>query len=107
MKSATISVFALSTMLFSASTSFAQELATKDRIGLADAPKSLVVRLTNDSPNNSDPAIAELLHAGISTSAEVTELAGRGVGLDLVRDVARKLHGRASLQNSTVYGALA
>ncbi len=59
MKSATISVFALSTMLFSASTSFAQELATKDRIGLADAPKSLVVRLTNDSPNNSDPAIAE------------------------------------------------
>lgn len=59
MKSATVSAFALSTMLFSASTSFAQELATKDRIGLADAPKSLVVRLTNDSPNNSDPAIAE------------------------------------------------
>lgn len=59
MKSATVSAFALSTMLFSASVSFAQELATKDRIGLADAPKSLVVRLTNDSPNNSDPAIAE------------------------------------------------
>ncbi|MGO7565741.1 ABC transporter substrate-binding protein, partial [Rhizobium johnstonii] len=36
MKSATVSAFALITMLFSASVSFAQELATKDRIGLAD-----------------------------------------------------------------------
>ncbi|ACE95051.1 sugar ABC transporter substrate-binding protein (plasmid) [Rhizobium phaseoli] len=59
MKSATVSALTLSTVLFSASTIFAQELATKDRIGLADAPKTLVVRLTNDSPNNSDPAIAE------------------------------------------------
>jgi multiple sugar transport system substrate-binding protein len=56
---ATVSALALSTALFSLHTASAQELATKDRIGLADAPKSLVVRLTNDSPNNADPAIAE------------------------------------------------
>ncbi|NMN71478.1 multiple sugar transport system substrate-binding protein [Rhizobium sp. 57MFTsu3.2] len=59
MKRAFISALALSTMLFSVPAAFAQELATKDRIGAADAPKTLVVRLTNDSPNNADPAIAE------------------------------------------------
>ncbi|MEK1900583.1 MAG: ABC transporter substrate-binding protein, partial [Rhizobium sp.] len=50
MKRAFISALALSTMLFSVPAAFAQELATKDRIGAADAPKTLVVRLTNDSP---------------------------------------------------------
>lgn len=54
----TVSALALSTALFSLHTASAQELASKDRIGLANAPKSLVVRLTNDSPNNADPAIA-------------------------------------------------
>lgn len=58
MKRAFVSAFALSTMLFSVPAAFAQELATKDRIGLADAPKTLTVRLTNDSPNNADPVIA-------------------------------------------------
>ncbi|KQY72548.1 MULTISPECIES: extracellular solute-binding protein [unclassified Ensifer] len=56
---ATISALALSTALFSLHTASAQELATKDRIGLENAPKSLVVRLTGDSPNNADLAIAE------------------------------------------------
>lgn len=59
MKRAFVSALALSTMLFSLPAAFAQELATKDRIGLADAPKTLTVRLTNDSPNNADPAIAQ------------------------------------------------
>jgi len=54
-----ISALALSTMLFAVQSGYAQELATKDRIGLEKAPKSLVVRLTNDSPNNADPAIAD------------------------------------------------
>ena len=59
MKRAFVSALALSTMLFSLPAALAQELATKDRIGLADAPKTLTVRLTNDSPNNADPAIAQ------------------------------------------------
>ena len=59
MKRAFVSALALSTMLFSVPAAFAQEIATKDRIGLADAPKTLTVRLTNDSPNNADPAIAK------------------------------------------------
>ena len=56
---ATVSALALASALLSVHAVFAQELATKDRIGLADAPKTLVVRLTNDSPNNADPAIAD------------------------------------------------
>ncbi len=59
MKRAFVSALALNTMLFSVPAAFAQELATKDRIGLADAPKTLSVRLTNDSPNNADPLIAQ------------------------------------------------
>ena len=59
MKRAFVSALALSTMLFSLPAALAQELATKDRIGLADAPKTLTIRLTNDSPNNADPAIAQ------------------------------------------------
>ncbi len=37
--------------------------------------------------------VAALLDGGISTSAAVTELAGRGVGLDLVRDAVERLGG--------------
>ncbi|KAA1183728.1 extracellular solute-binding protein [Rhizobium tropici] len=59
MKRAFVSALALSTMLFSVPAAFAQEIATKDRIGLADAPKTLTVRLTNDSPNNANPEIAK------------------------------------------------
>jgi len=54
-----VSALTLSTMLFAVQSVYAQELATKDRIGLESAPKSLVVRLTNDSPNNADPTIAD------------------------------------------------
>jgi multiple sugar transport system substrate-binding protein len=54
-----VSALALSTMLCAVQSGHAQELATKDRIGLEKAPKSLVVRLTNDSQNNADPAIAD------------------------------------------------
>lgn len=37
--------------------------------------------------------LARLLQGGISTSSVVTELAGRGIGLDLVRDVMQRLNG--------------
>lgn len=54
-----VSALALSTACIAIQPCVAQELTTKDRIGLENAPKSLVVRLTNDSPNNADPAIAD------------------------------------------------
>jgi two-component system chemotaxis sensor kinase CheA len=53
-----------------------------------------------------DPqAAAELLlRGGISTSRGVTELAGRGVGLDVVREAARQLNGEASLRSEAGRG---
>jgi two-component system chemotaxis sensor kinase CheA len=41
-----------------------------------------------------------LLGAGVSTRLDVDAVAGRGVGLDVVREVARRLRGRATLRNT-------
>jgi two-component system chemotaxis sensor kinase CheA len=45
-----------------------------------------------------DELIALLLKGGISTSQAVTEVSGRGVGLDLVREVAERFQGCVSLR---------
>ncbi|HEV7718018.1 MAG TPA: extracellular solute-binding protein [Arsenicitalea sp.] len=54
-----VGALALTTALCLSLPAFAQELATKDRIGLADAPNKLVVRLTLDSPANADATLAK------------------------------------------------
>jgi two-component system chemotaxis sensor kinase CheA len=41
-----------------------------------------------------------LLRSGFSTSEKVTELSGRGVGLDVVRDAAFRLHGRIDIKST-------
>lgn len=43
--------------------------------------------------------VALLLRGGISTSREVTEVAGRGIGLDLVREVVAKLGGEVTARS--------
>ena len=45
-----------------------------------------------------------LLGSGITTSRTVTGLAGRGIGLDLVRQAASRLGGEASVQTATGSG---
>ena len=50
-------------------------------------------------------AIDLLLRGGLSTRAGVDELAGRGVGLDVVRAVAAQLHGRVALRSERGRGA--
>lgn len=42
--------------------------------------------------------LSMLLDAGITTSGAVTDVSGRGVGLDVVREVSARLGGRVSLQ---------
>jgi len=37
----------------------AEDLVTKDRVGKADAPKTLTLRLTGDGPSSNEPAFAE------------------------------------------------
>jgi two-component system chemotaxis sensor kinase CheA len=60
-------------------------------------------------PGDGEPdpqALIDLvLHGGISTSPSLTEVAGRGIGMDVVRDVAEQLHGEVSLRNRPRQGA--
>jgi two-component system chemotaxis sensor kinase CheA len=41
-----------------------------------------------------------LFHPGFSTASEVTSVSGRGVGLDVVRDVATRLQGTVSIEST-------
>lgn len=47
---------------------------------------------------DSEGLLRLLLDGGITTSGAVTDVSGRGVGLDVVRDVSARLGGRVSLQ---------
>ncbi|AEV86027.1 histidine kinase [Actinoplanes sp. SE50] len=55
------------------------------------------------------PADAEVLdlvlHGGISTSATVTEVAGRAIGMDVLRDVAAQLRGEVRIRSTPGAGA--
>ncbi len=61
--------------------------------------------LPADAPASSDELDAAqlfrlLLHGGISTSREITEFAGRGIGLDIVRDAVHGLGGNVSVETA-------
>jgi two-component system chemotaxis sensor kinase CheA len=45
-----------------------------------------------------------LLEGGLTTSLEVTEVAGRGIGLDVVRDAASRLGGRLAMRTTPQQG---
>ncbi len=47
-----------------------------------------------------DDLLSRLLGGGITTSAAVSQAAGRGVGLDVVREITERLGGEASLQSA-------
>jgi len=49
--------------------------------------------------------LALMLHGGLSTSEGVTEVAGRGIGLDVVREAAERLGGHVTLQTTAGCGA--
>src|SRR5262249_35832559 len=51
-----------------------------------------------------DQLIEMLLRGGISTSETVTEIAGRGVGLDVAREASVRLRGRVSGTTEAVKG---
>ncbi|MET0425773.1 MAG: response regulator [Actinoplanes sp.] len=57
-------------------------------------------------PVGDDQALLDLvLRGGISTSAAVTEVSGRGIGMDVARDVAVQLGGEVSIGNRPGAGA--
>jgi len=52
-----------------------------------------------------DDLLALVLSGGITTSGAVTEVSGRGVGLDVARDVAERLGGTIAARTETGLGA--
>jgi two-component system chemotaxis sensor kinase CheA len=52
-----------------------------------------------------DQLLARLLEGGISTSSSVTEVAGRGIGLDVVREAAVRLGGNVQITTLAGQGA--
>jgi chemosensory pili system protein ChpA (sensor histidine kinase/response regulator) len=52
--------------------------------------------LTNDGDMSDEEVTDMIFHPGFSTADEITELAGRGVGMDVVRSEAAALGGRVS-----------
>lgn len=59
-------------------------------------------RLGRLAPSPQDPSdeelLAQLMQGGVSTSRSVSEVAGRGVGLDLIREALAGVGGRATLR---------
>jgi two-component system, chemotaxis family, sensor kinase CheA len=56
-------------------------------------------------PETSDDVIALAFMPGISTAAEITEISGRGVGLDVVRQHIESIRGRIHVANRPGHGA--
>jgi two-component system chemotaxis sensor kinase CheA len=47
---------------------------------------------------------SHLFHAGFTTATQADEISGRGVGLDVVHDAVRRLHGSVELESSSPAG---
>jgi two-component system, chemotaxis family, sensor kinase CheA len=56
-------------------------------------------------PESSDDAIALAFMPGVSTATEITEISGRGVGLDVVRQHIEAIRGRIHVTNHPGHGA--
>lgn len=63
-----------------------------------------VLAARGESALTDDALIARLLRGGLSTQAEITPLAGRGVGLDVVREAAQALAGEVSVRTRAGQG---
>ena len=62
--------------------------------------KALAKNLINPNKMPSDDELIQLiLHSGFSTADDISQLAGRGVGMDVVNSEIRTLKGRLSIQS--------
>jgi two-component system chemotaxis sensor kinase CheA len=61
--------------------------------------------LVSDPDNISDSELFNLIfHPGFSTAEQVTDVSGRGVGMDVVRRQVQKLRGRVEIHSTTGQG---
>jgi two-component system chemotaxis sensor kinase CheA len=61
-------------------------------------------RVAGDGALDEAQAVALLLKGGLSTAARVTELSGRGLGLDVLRETVERLKGSVRLENRAGQG---
>lgn len=69
----------------------------------AAATRGLLPNLESE-PLDIDRAIQLLLKGGVSTSPTVTELSGRGIGLDVIRETAATLRGTVEIRSEPGLG---
>ncbi len=70
----------------------------RDKIILRAIENGLISEADADRMNDAE-AFALIFKAGLTTADEVTELAGRGVGMDVVQNVIEKLKGSITLSS--------
>jgi two-component system chemotaxis sensor kinase CheA len=63
-----------------------------------------LVAATDAAALERDAVLALVLNGGLSTQAKVTEMAGRGIGLDVARETAARLKGNVSLRSEAGAG---
>ncbi|MEO4028639.1 response regulator [Chromobacterium vaccinii] len=64
-----------------------------------DALRAALARRGQHAPADDAALLARLLEGGVSTSGAVTELSGRGIGMDVVRAAMDKLGGNARVSS--------
>lgn len=57
------------------------------------------------APTSETEVIALVMHGGLSTSRTVTEVSGRAIGMDVLRDIASQLHGEVKIRSTPGAGA--
>ncbi len=68
--------------------------------------KAIAAGITNPSDELSDNDVFQFIfHAGLSTAEKVTDVSGRGVGMDVVRRNVEKLHGKIFIQSTPGHGS--
>ena len=75
-----------------------------DRIGHKAVEKGIVTEEELEQLERRD-ILDFVFHPGFSTASEVTDVSGRGVGMDIVRNVVKKLDGQISIESELGQGS--
>jgi two-component system, chemotaxis family, sensor kinase CheA len=69
-----------------------------------EAVRTGMLSASESTSTSSEDIFQLLLRGGLTTARTLTEVSGRGVGLDVVRETARRLHGDVSIKSDAGLG---
>jgi len=72
---------------------------------LQTAIRAGVIKQDEISQLSDDEVLHLIFHPGLSTAEEVTQVSGRGVGMDVVRTVVERLKGRVTVESTPGHGS--